>query len=176
MTWRIIKCYTISNSCSLYTSCFISFRVIVTDKFCRSIFCQEFAIQSWKSKLTSGCVISTHDVQYILVVRSSLLITTGRWGWCSTDHNVFSHHDHSTVFISLLQSVKNVSSGHVSFSLQVPGTLYQGIKRPEHETDHPLTYVSRLGMSGILPTPPNWFITFNFAHVNIVQFRWYMCV
>jgi len=161
MTWRIIKCYTISNPCSLYTSCFISFRVIVTDKFCRSIFCQEFAIESWKSKLTSDCVISTHDIHYILVVRSSLLIITGRWAWCSTDHNIFSHHDHSTVVISLLQSVQNVSAGNVSFSLQVPGTLSQGIKRPEHEADDPLTYLSRLEMGGILPPPSNWFITVN---------------
>lgn len=155
MTWRIIKCYTISNSCSFYTSCFISFRVFVTDKFYRSIFCQEFAIQSWKSKLTSDCVISTHDIRYILVVRSSLLITTGRWGWCATDHNIFSHHDHSKFFFSTLQSVHNVSAGHVSFSFQVPGTLSQGIKRPEHEADHPLTSIPRLGMSRILPQPPN---------------------
>lgn len=159
MTWRIIKCYTISSSCSLYTSCFVSFRIIVTDKFCRSIFCREFAIQSWKSKLTSDCVITTHDIRYILVVRSSLFVTTGRWGWCSTDQNIFSRHDHSTVFISLLQSVQNVFAGHVSFSLQVPGTFSQGIKRPEHEADHQLTYIPRLGMSGILPSLPNWFVT-----------------
>lgn len=176
MTWRIIKRYTISNSCSLYTTCFISFRVIVTDKFYRLIFCQEFAIRSWKSKLTSDCVISTHDIRYTIVVRSSLFITAGRWGWCSTDQNIFSHHDHSTIFISLLQSVHNVSAGHVSFSLQVPATLSHGIKRPEHEADHHLTYIPRLGMSGILLSPPNWFITSNFAHVNIVQFRWYMSV
>ena len=113
---------------------------------------------------------------HILVVRSSLFVTTGRRGWFSADQNIFSHHDHNTIFISLLQSVRNVSEGHVSFSLQVPGTLSQGIKWLEHEADHPLTYIPRLGMSGILPSPPNWFITFDFAHVNIVQFRWYMSV
>jgi len=175
MTWRIIKCYTISNSCSLYTSCFVSFRVIVSDKFYRSIFCQEFAIQSWKSKLTSDCVISTHDIHCILVVRSSLCITTGRWGWCLTVHSIILHHNHSIIFISLLQSVRNVSAGHVS-SLQVPCTLSQGIKRPDHEADLPLTYVPTLGIIGILSPPPDWFITINFAYVNIVQFRWYMSV